>query len=104
LSAHGTGRIRTVRDERAAIRSRRSTGASSGAVSSSGVRPLRSRRCGVPKLASCLQIANFSGRAPSFDTPHARAALEDAIWDEPDWAGLLYVKPVDLDEREVSVN
>jgi hypothetical protein len=34
----------------------------------------------------------------------ARAALEDAIRDERDWAGLLYVKPVDLDEREVSAN
>ena len=27
--------------------------------------------CGVPKLASCLQIGDFSGRAPSFGTPHA---------------------------------
>ena len=34
----------------------------------------------------------------------ARTALEDAIRDEPEWAGLLYVKPVDLDEREVSAN
>jgi hypothetical protein len=24
--------------------------------------------------------------------------------DEPDWAGLLYVEPVELDERDVSKN
>ena len=34
----------------------------------------------------------------------ARTALEDAIRDEPEWAGLLYVKPVELDERDVSAN
>jgi hypothetical protein len=26
--------------------------------------------CGVPKLVSCLQIADFSERAPNFGTPH----------------------------------
>ena len=34
----------------------------------------------------------------------ARAALEDAIRDEPDWAGLLYVAPIELDQREMSPN
>jgi hypothetical protein len=34
----------------------------------------------------------------------ARAALQDAIGDEPDWAGLLYVEPIELDERAVSAN
>lgn len=34
----------------------------------------------------------------------AFAALEDAIKDEPDWAGTLYVVPIELDEREVSPN
>jgi hypothetical protein len=34
----------------------------------------------------------------------ARAALEAAIPDEPDWAGLLRVERVDLDEREVSAD
>ena len=31
-------------------------------------------------------------------------ALEDAVRDEPNWAGTLFVAPVDLDEREVSSN
>lgn len=34
----------------------------------------------------------------------AQAALEDAIGDEPQWAGLLYVAPIELDEQIVSVN
>jgi len=34
----------------------------------------------------------------------AFAALGDAIKDEPDWAGILYVVPIELDEREVSPN
>ena len=34
----------------------------------------------------------------------ARAALEDALRDEPDCVGLLYVKPVELDERDISPN
>lgn len=33
-----------------------------------------------------------------------RAALEDALRDEPDWVGLLYVAAIDLDETGVSVN
>jgi hypothetical protein len=34
----------------------------------------------------------------------ARAALEDAIGDEPQWAGLLSVEEVELDERDASAN
>jgi hypothetical protein len=34
----------------------------------------------------------------------AFAALEDAIRDEPDWAAILCVVPIELDEREVSSN
>src|SRR6266498_1360931 len=34
--------------------------------------------CGVPKLASCLQIADFSGCEPSFGTPQARARIFEA--------------------------
>lgn len=33
----------------------------------------------------------------------ARRALEDILNDEPDWTGLFYVKPVELDERAISV-
>ena len=34
----------------------------------------------------------------------AFAALEDAVEDEPDCVGILYVVPIELDEREVSPN
>jgi hypothetical protein len=34
----------------------------------------------------------------------AFAALEDAIRDEPDWAGILYVAPIELDGRSLSAN
>ena len=34
----------------------------------------------------------------------ARAALEDALRDEPGWAGTLSVEAVELDERDVSAN
>jgi hypothetical protein len=30
--------------------------------------------------------------------------LEDALRDEPGWAGTLSVEPVELDEREMSAN
>jgi hypothetical protein len=33
-----------------------------------------------------------------------RRALEEILSDEPDWAGLFYVAPVELDERDVSTN
>jgi len=32
------------------------------------------------------------------------AALEDALHDEPSWAGTLTVEPIELDERNVSAN
>jgi hypothetical protein len=31
-------------------------------------------------------------------------ALEDARPDEPSWAGVLFVAPIELDERDVSAN
>jgi hypothetical protein len=34
----------------------------------------------------------------------AYAALEDVLRDEPDWQNLLYVVPIELDERNVSTN
>ena len=34
----------------------------------------------------------------------AQGALEDALRDEPGWAGTLSVEPVELDEREMSEN
>jgi hypothetical protein len=34
----------------------------------------------------------------------AFAALQGCLRDEPDWTGLLYVLPIELDERKVSTN
>ena len=34
----------------------------------------------------------------------AQAALEDAVRDEPGWAGTLSIEPVELDERAISPN
>ena len=34
----------------------------------------------------------------------AFAALADCVRDEPSWAGLLYVAPIELDERAMSPN
>ena len=34
----------------------------------------------------------------------AQAALEDALRDEPGWAGTPSVEPVELDERDLSPN
>ena len=42
-----------------------------------------------------------TARSPSRE---AQAALEDALRDEPHWAGTLTVEAVELDERDVSPN
>jgi hypothetical protein len=34
----------------------------------------------------------------------AWAALEEILEDEPDWAGTLFVAPIELDDRHVSAN
>jgi hypothetical protein len=34
----------------------------------------------------------------------AFADLEEILRDEPDWVGLLYVAPIELDDRDVSSN
>jgi hypothetical protein len=34
----------------------------------------------------------------------AWAALEEILEDESDWAGSLFVAPIELDERELSLN
>ena len=34
----------------------------------------------------------------------AERALAECLGDEPDWTGLLYVVPIELDERRVSAN
>jgi hypothetical protein len=34
----------------------------------------------------------------------AEKALEAALWDQPEWRGLLRVEEIELDERDVSAN
>jgi hypothetical protein len=34
----------------------------------------------------------------------AQRALEECLSDEPQWAGLLSVEPIELDEREISAS
>lgn len=34
----------------------------------------------------------------------ASLALQEILADEPDWAGMFYVRPVELNERSVSKN
>jgi hypothetical protein len=54
------------------------------------------------KIAFRLQIA-VSATRPEFLHP-TRSGREDALRDEPDWAGLLSVVPIELDERDLSAN
>jgi hypothetical protein len=49
-------------------------------------------------LGDPLAVDVFLRREDAF------AAIEDAVGDEPKWAGLLYVEPIELDERDVSAN
>ena len=56
---------------------------------------------------ACLRARR--ARRPRGDRPYvqeddARRALEECLRDEPDWVGMLYVKPIELDERDVSSN
>jgi hypothetical protein len=34
----------------------------------------------------------------------ARRPLDDTLRDEPEWAGALFVAPIELDERDLSTN
>jgi hypothetical protein len=48
------------------------------------------------------------GRSEAIDVylrrEDAWAALEEILNDDPDWAGALFVTPIELDERELSLN
>ena len=48
------------------------------------------------------------GRSEAIDVylrrEDAWAALEEILNDEADWAGALFVTPIELDERELSLN
>lgn len=44
------------------------------------------------------------GDRPFLQEEDALRALEEILRDEPDWTGLFYVEPVELDERDISAN
>jgi hypothetical protein len=49
-------------------------------------------------LGDHLAVDVFLRREDAF------AALEEALRDEPGWAGALYVEPIEFDERDISAN
>jgi hypothetical protein len=54
------------------------------------------RAWALVELGYSKAVDVFVKREEAFD------ALEDALRDEPDWAGTLYVVPIELDEGETS--
>ena len=68
------------------------------------VRRQRSRLRSCVRAYALVELGDSEAIDLFLREKDARTALEDAIRDEREWAGLLYVKPVDLDEREVSAN
>jgi hypothetical protein len=50
------------------------------------------------QLGDHLAVDVFVRKEDAFD------ALNDAVSDEPAWGDLLYVQPIELDERDVSPN
>jgi hypothetical protein len=50
------------------------------------------------EIGDRLAVDVFVSREAAFE------ALEDAVRDEPGWAGTLFVAPIELDERDVSTN
>ena len=62
---------------------------------------IRSRACvpsPSPRLETGEAIDVFLRREDAW------AALAEILEDEPDWAGSLFVVPIELDERDVSLN
>jgi hypothetical protein len=53
---------------------------------------------------SNAHLTRAAGFRPILRKEDAQAALEDALRDEPGWAGTLSVEPVELDEGDVSAN
>jgi hypothetical protein len=58
---------------------------------------------------TCVPSRSWSSETSKRSTVFLRredayAALKDAVRDEPDWANLLFVVPIELDERRVSTN
>ena len=56
------------------------------------------RAYGLVELGDSEAIDLFLGEED------ARRALESILKDEPNWAGLFYLEPVELDEGDVSAN
>ena len=66
----------------------------------------RDRRQYAPAMRA-FALAEI-GRSEAIDVylrrEDAWAALEEILEDESDWAGSLFVAPIELDERELSLN
>ena len=52
----------------------------------------------LAELGDRLAVDVFVRKEDAFE------ALEDATQDEPGWTGMLFVAPIELDERDVSAN
>jgi hypothetical protein len=52
----------------------------------------------LAELGDRLAVDVFIRKEDAFE------ALEDATRDEPSWAGMLFVAPIELGERDVSLN
>jgi hypothetical protein len=51
-----------------------------------------------------VEIGDYQAVDVFLRKDEAFRALEDSVRDEADWAGLLYVAPIELDERNLSTN
>ena len=67
----------------------------------------REDRTDYPPRMRAFALAEI-GRSEAIDVylrrEDAWAALEEILNDEPDWAIALFVTPIELDERELSLN
>jgi hypothetical protein len=51
-----------------------------------------------------VELGDSEAIDPFLREEDAQAALENALNDEPGWAGTLTVEPIELDERDVSAS
>jgi hypothetical protein len=56
------------------------------------------RAYALAEIGDRLAVDLFVRREDAFE------ALDEALRDEPQWAGALFVAPIELDERDVSCN
>jgi hypothetical protein len=59
------------------------------------------------RVRPCAPVPSSSGHSQAVDVlvrhEDALAAFDGAIKNEPDWAGILYIAPIELEERERGV-